>query len=59
MISFIGHISYRFALAMAMMAVTGKELQIAGSPFPFAVLTDGYQFHDSSLLHKYCFPLTV
>ncbi|MFD9626354.1 hypothetical protein [Peribacillus muralis] len=55
MVSNIGHIFYRFALALAIRTVPGKELQIAGSPFPFAVLANGYEFHNSSLLHNYCF----
>ncbi len=55
MASHIGHIFYRFSLAMAIMAVPGKELQIAGFTFPFAMLAYGYEFHKSSLLQKYRF----
>jgi hypothetical protein len=35
-----------------MIAVPGKKLKITGFAFPFAVLANGYEFHDSSLLQK-------
>lgn len=41
-VSKIGHIFYCPALAMAMRAIPGKELKIAGFTFPFAVLANGY-----------------
>jgi hypothetical protein len=35
-----------------MIAVPGEELQVTGFTFSFAVLANGYEFHDSSLLQK-------